>query len=116
MEFTREQKLFQTIINKAWEDESFKKSLIANPHKAIEELTGEKVQLPEGKILVVRDQTNEETIYINIPAEQNMEDVELNEEQLEAVAGGNMTSFGLPIIFGDIGTTGPYDPSPKIEL
>ena len=70
--------------------------------------------MPEGKTLVVRDQTSEETVYINIPAENAMEDVELNEEQLEAVAGGrNLPYFDKP--FGDItislppggGQTGP---------
>lgn len=105
MELTREQQLFQNIINKAWEDETFKAALIANPTQAIENLTGEKVRLPEGKQLVVRDQTNEETIYINIPAEQKMDDVELNEEQLETVAGGKTLSIGAytlpPIGFGD---------------
>ena len=88
MELTKEQKLTQQIINKAWEDDNFKRELLANPLEAIENLTGEKVVLPAGKKFIVRDQTNEETIYINIPAEQNLEDVELNEEQLEAVAGG----------------------------
>jgi len=120
MELTREQQLFQTVINKAWEDESFKKSLLTNPIEAIETLTGEKVSLPEGKTLVVRDQTSEETIYINIPAEQKMEDVELNEEQLEAVAGGKslLTSWpGLPtVIFGDPRDweTPPIIPNPGV--
>ncbi len=88
MEFSKEQEVFQQIVQEAWENESFKKELVNNPVEAIEKLTGEKVNLPEGKTLVVRDQTNESTVYINIPTEPNMEDVELNEEQLEAVAGG----------------------------
>ncbi len=122
MEFTKEQKLFQTIINRAWEDDVFKQKLISNPHKAIEDLTGEKVQLPEGKKLVVRDQTNEEVIYVNIPATQEMDDVELNEEQLEAVAGGVIEGPGgcttqipgLPPIFGGpIVTDGPIILDPK---
>jgi len=92
MELTREKQLFQNIISKAWEDETFKAALIANPVQAIETLTGEKVHLPEGRQLVVRDQTSEETIYINIPVTQKMDDVELNEEQLEAVAGGKTLS------------------------
>jgi hypothetical protein len=46
------------------------------------------MNIPTGKTLVVRDQTDESTVYINIPANINLEDVELNEEQLEAVAGG----------------------------
>lgn len=121
MEFTREQKFMQTVINKAWEDESFKKALVANPVEAIEELTGEKLNLPEGKQLVVRDQTSEETIYINIPAEQNLEDVELNEEQLEAVAGGRTLIAGFndgwtTVFSPNKGTTGPTVDVPKIEL
>lgn len=88
MEITNEQKVLQQVINEAWENEIFKNELIANPLTAIEKLTGQRVQLKEGQTLVVRDQTDESTIYINIPAEQNLEDVELNEEQLEAVAGG----------------------------
>ena len=93
MEFTKEQELFQQVIQEAWENENFKKELLTNPVLAIEKLTGEKVNIPEGKTLVVRDQTNEKTIYINIPAQQN--DVELNEEQLEAVAGGK----GEPVFY-----------------
>jgi len=88
MEMTQEQKLFQDVVQKAWEDTAFKNELIANPVATIEKLTGQKLNIPKGKTLVVRDQTNESIVYINIPAEQKLEDVELNEEQLEAVAGG----------------------------
>ncbi|WP_299435391.1 NHLP leader peptide family RiPP precursor [uncultured Aquimarina sp.] len=84
----KSQELLQKIINKAWENTEFKEELIANPIAAIEKATGERVRLPEGKTLVVKDQTNESTIYINIPAEPKMEDMELNEEQLETIAGG----------------------------
>jgi len=89
MELTQEQKLYQEIIQKAWEDAEFRKELIDNPSDAIEKLTGVKLNLPEGKSIVVRDQTDDSTVYINIPpAEQKMDDVELSEEDLEAVAGG----------------------------
>ena len=99
MEITREQQLFQQVINEAWENETFKAELMASPVVAIEKLTGEKLNIPEGKTLVVRDQTNEETVYINIPAAPDMEDVELDETQLEAVAGG--AGFGGIIKYGD---------------
>ena len=88
MEITKSKKLLQQVINEAWENADFKKKLIDSPLTAIEELTGEKLNIPEGKTFVVRDQTDESTVYINIPAEQKLEDVELSEEQLEAVAGG----------------------------
>ena len=98
MEQTEEQKLFQTIIEKAWEDATFKQELISNPAEAIEKLTGQKVQLPEGKKLIVRDQMDDSKVFINIPAEPKIEDLELNEEQLEAVAGGCLILPTLPII------------------
>ncbi|GAA3522382.1 hypothetical protein GCM10022393_41170 [Aquimarina addita] len=88
MELTREQKLLQTIVHKAWESEAFKQELIAHPIKVIEEVTGECITLPKGKTIIVRDQTDESMVYINIPAEPNMDDMELNEEQLEIIAGG----------------------------
>ena len=66
MEFTREQEVLQQVINEAWENKAFKAELMANPVAAIENLTGEKLDL-KGKELIVRDQTDESTIYINSP-------------------------------------------------
>ncbi len=76
MEFTQSQKEYAEIVNKAWEDPQFKSDLMINPAEAIEKAIGHKLDLPEGKTLVVRDQTDESTVYINIPAKPNMEDVE----------------------------------------
>jgi hypothetical protein len=105
MEFTQEQKSYAEIVQKAWDDADFKKELTANPVAAIEKLMGKKINLPAGKTLVVRDQTDESIVYINIPAQlKNTADAELNEEQLELVAGG---------VWGGIdggGCTGPYYP------
>ena len=88
MELTKAQKLVHEIVQKVWEDPKFKKSLLADPAEAIENLTGQSLRIPEGKSLVVVDQTDPSTIYFNLPAEPNLEDLELNEEQLEAIAGG----------------------------
>lgn len=97
MERTKKQKktqeLLQRIVRKAWEDKAFKVALMSNPIEAIEEITGEKIDLPKGKQLVIKDQTDESIIYINIPAKPKMKDMELSEEQLEALAGGAI--FGL---------------------
>lgn len=88
MELTREQELFQQVINEAWENEEFKKNLLVSPVRTIEKLTGKKLAIPKDKTLVVRDQTDDSVVYINIPKVANMEDEELKEEQLEAVVGG----------------------------
>jgi hypothetical protein len=91
MEFTQEQKLYAEIVQKAWEDALFKEELIANPVATIEKFTGKKMSLPEGKTLIVRDQTDKSTVYVNIPAASKQSvDAELDEAQLEAVAGGMM--------------------------
>ncbi|WBX76788.1 NHLP leader peptide family RiPP precursor [Tenacibaculum ovolyticum] len=90
----RSQELLQTIIIKAWEDKAFKQELITNSKEAIETLTGEKLNIPENRTLIVVDQTDASNVYINIPPKLNLEDLELNEEQLEAVAGGKDDNNG----------------------
>ena len=93
---TKEQELYQQVVQKAWEDEAFKQELIENPVAAIENLTGETLAIPEGKKLIVCDQTAEDTVYINIPAEETVSNVELNEEQLEAISGGTLQPWITP--------------------
>jgi hypothetical protein len=104
MEFSQEQETYKEIVQKAWDDADFKKELTANPVSAIEKLIGKKITLPAGKTLVVRDQSDESTVYINIPAKPEV-DVELEEEQLEKVAGGCQ--------WGDSGMGGGYPFPPK---
>lgn len=79
------EKNLKTIINKCYEDESFKRELVANPIAAIEKLSGKPLDL-KGKRVVAVDQTDPSTIYINVPA--NPENMELSDVELEAVAGG----------------------------
>lgn len=93
MELYTEQ-LFRTIVEKAWEDDSFKASLVADPVSAIEDMTGESMNIPEGKTVVVEDQTDKATIYLNIPAQASsddadaMDDMELSDDDLDIIAGG----------------------------
>jgi hypothetical protein len=87
----KEEEVLRLIISKAWEDINFRKSLIDNPITAIESLTGAKIVLPEGKTLVFNDQTDKSKVYVNIPSEPDIEDIELTEEQLEIIAGGGQT-------------------------
>lgn len=120
MEFKTTEELFQRVVSEAWNNEAFKAQLVANPMDAIEELTGQRIAIPEGKKFVVRDQTDSNVKYINIPAANNMEDVELTEAELEAVSGGTGDNalFCFPsyppqdIIIWKPGT-GPYDPGPS---
>ena len=93
MEITQEQKMFAGVIQKAWEDEQFKSSLMANPVAVFEEFTGHKINLPQGQTLVVKDQSDESTIYLNIPRKVDTDNLELTDEQLEMVAGGTDVLF-----------------------
>jgi len=93
MEITQEQKLNSQVIQKAWEDPQFMSELIANPVATIEKLTGHKISLPEGQKLVVIDQSDDSTVYFNVPRKIDLNSLELTQEQLELVAGGITPTF-----------------------
>lgn len=88
MRITNDEEILQAIVKKAWRDSIFKNDLIERPVETIESFLGRSINLPEGKSLSVVDQTDSTTIFINLPAEPDMEDMELNEEQLDYVSGG----------------------------
>ena len=95
MKLSREQQLLQTVIQTAWSDSDFKSRLMEQPLEAIQTLTGEALNLPKNKTILVTDQSSQHVIYINIPAQPSMDDMELNEEQLEIVAGGGQIEPGV---------------------
>lgn len=89
MELTKKQQIVQQVITEAWNNPTFKQELIAAPIRAIKNLTGETVKLPNGvERMEVVDQTDTTCSYFNIPAPPNMDNVELTDEQLDVVAGG----------------------------
>ena len=102
-EQTKGQDAMNTILKKSWEDPIFKEELMKNPVQAIEKTLGIKLNIPEGKTLKIIDQTDQNAIYFNIPNTQEI-DGELNEEELEKVAGGCQ--------WGDSGILDPI-PFPK---
>ena len=81
------QELFEKLITRAWDDASFKEQFIQNPEATIAEVAGTEFK-SDSKIVVV-DQTDPGVTYINIPAKPDVADLELSEEQLEAVSGGD---------------------------
>jgi len=94
MERINDQAFLQRLAKKVKEDAQFKKNLLENPTVGIEIFLGRRVTLPKGMKIVVVDQTDPSTIFINLPsiqsteAIQSTEDVELSEEQLDIVSGG----------------------------
>jgi hypothetical protein len=82
------QQSIKTLIAKCWENTSFKDELVASPVKTLEKYSGQKLNLPTGKELVVVDQMDPTKLYINIPSKPTIDDLELTDEQLELVSGG----------------------------
>ncbi|WP_299435393.1 NHLP leader peptide family RiPP precursor [uncultured Aquimarina sp.] len=110
MEQTKNQRLLQEVVVKAWEDTAFKKEFVSNPLEAVKKLTGETLELPKGKELVVIDSSDENKVYVNIPTKSvPLEDVELSDEELEKVAGGTMTDDTIiDSCFGPCGDDFPW--------
>ncbi|RKS95387.1 putative ribosomally synthesized peptide [Flavobacterium limicola] len=82
--------LMRALVEKAWESAEFKEQLVKNPLRTIKEFTNNSFTIPENKKLLVEDQTNESIIYLNIPAKLNLDEMELTDDQLEMVAGGDI--------------------------
>jgi len=83
------QDVLTQVISECWNDSNFKSEFVSNPEKAIKALTGKTVILPEGiDSIKVIDESNPTTVYINIPAEPNLDNIELSEKELEIVSGG----------------------------
>ncbi|MEO0581438.1 MAG: TOMM propeptide domain-containing protein [Bacteroidota bacterium] len=89
MELTKNQKIISQLFERSWADPAFKEKLVANPEDTIRAATGDSLDLPKGKTLVVVDQSDSSKVYLNIPAELDMDEIELTDEQLELIAGGS---------------------------
>lgn len=129
MELNNEEKNKELIIKaieEAHTDAAFREKLLSDPLEAINSLTDQKFDFESGKKIVFVDQedaapANTDTVfYINIAEQNNIEDLQLSEEQLEAIAGGKSITdiiipFDLPIIILPIGP-GPIDPSLELGI
>jgi len=82
----KRQQLEQALIEKAMNDEAFRKALIADPKGTIEKGTG--MKLPEAFHFRVLEE-NPQSFYLVLPAKiQPGTEDELSEAELEMVSGG----------------------------
>lgn len=84
------------VINRAWSDDNYRDELVASPAAAIKSATG--YELPEGAKVVVVDQSDPSVSHLNIGPKPDMDDMELTDEQLEAVAGGEIWLLTLTVV------------------
>jgi hypothetical protein len=73
------------IIAKAWKDEAYKQELLTNPKAVIEREF--EIQLPEEVSIQIREE-NPTSLYFVLPILPDVPGYELNEAELEAIAGG----------------------------
>lgn len=102
--YTRE-KVEAELAGKAWQDPAFMEELRTNPKAVIAKEYG--LQIPDSVELKVIEETPN-TIYLRIPP--NPSDLELSDEQLEMVAGGEFivsaTVIGITGIVTGVATAG----------
>jgi len=94
IELTDDSKVkIREVILKSLNDASFKERLVNNPRAAIGELYPALIE-KEKRNIVVYDQTDKNTIYVNVSAVQyvlldgDSDAIELSQEDLNLVAGG----------------------------
>lgn len=95
------EKLLIDLISKAQDDKEFRNDLIANPYQVLERMGCPKDNFSDDFNIKFEDQTDNSIIYLNIPRKVDTESLELTDEQLEMVAGGEfLISFGIGVGIG----------------
>ena len=91
------QELLSILITKSWENEEFKGNLINCPNETINNINGFKDSVSWNTKIIVEDQTDTSKVFINIPRKLELSDMQLSDEQLETVSGGDVILAGVLI-------------------
>lgn len=83
------------ILQHAHENAEFRQELLSDPKGTLEKYTGQKLPA-DGNVYV--HEIGPKELHLVVPAEDQASDVELSDEELESVAGGEVAlSVGLAV-------------------
>lgn len=94
-QITEGNKLMLNVFEKCWREESYKEELINKPFEILQNTLNIDLSALKGKEINVEDQSDTSYIYFNIPKKKTINDMELTDEQLELVAGGETIALGI---------------------
>lgn len=117
-EWTNEKRdqVIKTVYERSQSDVTFRRELVAHPHRAIQEATGEIV--PDSFTLQFVDQDAARLTVVLPPLTKD--ENELSEQQLEAVAGGKGSMFTASPLWpfqgpGPVLTPGGFSTEPGLS-
>src|SRR5262245_16541524 len=90
-------KQYGQLVARAWGDEAFRARLLAEPAAALAE---QGIAVPAGVEVRVHEQTPT-VVHLTLPPKPTDE---LSDEQLDAVAGGELNTIGTAGCFSTVGT------------
>jgi hypothetical protein len=90
------------LVARAITDHVFKQELLRNPKTAVGQAL--QVALPENMSVQVHE-ADDDNLYVLLPPRRELSDAELSDEQLEAVAGGEVAIVALVVGIVALGTS-----------
>jgi len=86
------------LIIQTHKDANLKNRFITNPKQTIESELGVTINIEMTKNIVVEDQSNSDIIYLNIPKHTDLSSLNLTEEELERISGGDFGASFLTAV------------------
>ena len=91
--------LFKEVYEKYWSSADFREELNESPKEILEKTLKTEFNLEQGTSICINDQTGANKYYLNIPRERAMEKLELTDEEMDVVTGGEI-AVGILVLGG----------------
>ena len=91
--------LFKEVYEKYWSSADFREELNESPKEILEKTLKTEFNLEQGTSICINDQTCANKYYLNIPRERAMKKLELTDEEMDVVTGGEI-AVGILVLGG----------------